>query len=80
MAILETWIKRQPNTDLFLTWVKYISALRRKMSQEDVATLRQEITSRAASIAEASGGMMGIGRTSPAEKATLKKIEEAFSG
>jgi hypothetical protein len=60
-------------------WQDYVRQLREKMSAEDVETLRCEIVDQAREVAHASAGLLGFGdRVSPAERAALAQLEQAF--
>lgn len=77
--LLEHWLKRRPAPELVAAWRDYIEQLRERMAAEDLETLRRDILDRAFQVARASGGLLGFGeRVSPAERAVLAELEQAF--
>jgi hypothetical protein len=51
-----------------------------KLSLKERVALKNELLGHARSIAEASGGLMGLGAISRDEKRILEKMEKAFGG
>lgn len=77
--LLEHWLKRRPAPELVAAWRAYMEQLRERMAAEDLETLRRDILDRAVEVARASGGLLGFGeRVSPAERAVLAELEQAF--
>jgi hypothetical protein len=61
------------------TWVEYIRELRGQLSEEEHKSLKASLLGRARSVAEASGGYLGLGlKVSKTETAVLKTLEDAF--
>ncbi len=77
--VLESWLTRQPKPKLLATWVEYIRELRGQLSEEEQKSLQTSLLGRARSVAEASGGYLGLGfKVSKTEAAVLTTLEEAF--
>ncbi len=77
--LLARWLCKRPGATLFELWKAYTASLCKSLSTSEVESLRYEILGHAIAIANASGGIMGIGKICAAEKAVLKEIEKAFT-
>jgi hypothetical protein len=78
--LFERWLAEPPPPSLLATWKEYIGMLSGSLSPEVRDALRQELLARAHGVAEAAGGILGIGRKiSPSEKRALKELEAAFA-
>lgn len=79
-TLLESWLKLKPPAALESAWSNYVKALVEGMKAEDKALLKNELLGKARSVAEASGGILGMGsKISKSEADALKKLEAAFS-
>jgi len=67
--LLRSWIEQRPGPALFYAWELHVSVVRRTPEQ------CEQILDRAGKIAQASGGLLGIGRVSGAESEVLEKIK-----
>lgn len=76
--ILREWLANKPPNDLIEAWIHYIQALCAKLTCEEKTALKNDLVGNARAVAEASGGILGIGAISKQEKATLEKLEKAF--
>jgi hypothetical protein len=77
--LLEGWLQEPPPPAVREAWVKYVQALIATLSEGDTALLKREVLGRARTVAEAAGGIMGIGaKVSKTEAAALKRLEDAF--
>jgi hypothetical protein len=76
--LLRGWLSRKPQTALLDAWSHYIADLCSKLSTAEKASLKSDLIGHARAVAEASGGILGIGAVSKEEKAMLKTLEEAF--
>lgn len=76
--LLESWLSKEMNPNLFLVWKNYIHALKLAMSESEFSALKKELFSRCKKVAKASGGFMGIGNISEEERDVLDKIEKSF--
>lgn len=77
-SILESWLVKRPSPQLLDAWINYIRGLREVMKHDELASLKNELMTRAQKVAEASGGVLGIGKISSEEKAVLEKMQAAF--
>lgn len=73
------WLAHRPPPELLAAWKEYITALSATLTPEAVQALKRDLLHRARSVAEASGGFLGIGRgPSASEAAILDELENAF--
>jgi hypothetical protein len=80
-ALLQGWLERRPDGRLFQTWGEYIVHLCAKLGEPEKQRLKAEILGRARSVAEATGGILGMGnKVSPEEAVILAELEKAFEG
>jgi len=77
--MLEVWLKEKPGSALMDAWRKYARAIYEELTEEERALMRISIVGRAREVAEAAGGLLGVGSISPKEKAVLKELEKVFS-
>lgn len=78
--VLEHWLKRRPGDEMLEAWKHYVAELRRNLDSEQSEQLRHELLDRAESVARAAGGFLGFGdKMSPAERAMLSELEQAFA-
>ncbi len=78
-ALLDGWLTTQPDSQVLSAWKDYVSALTRTMDAAAKDNLKQELLSRARSVAEAAGGFLGIGSISSEEEEKLQELARAFS-
>ncbi len=77
--MLEAWLSQRPHPDLLETWKAYVAALCQQLSAAEKQALRSDLLTRARTVAEATGGFLGLGRkVSAAEEALLGTLERAF--
>ena len=79
--LLERWMTIPPEPVLFETWVHYVRALSSQLEEPEKDRLRDELLRHARLIADASGGILGLGvgsRISRKEMTTLARLEKAF--
>jgi hypothetical protein len=69
---LADWLERQPSADVFARATRLISAMLASDAPRDLTA--EDLVKHCESIAAASGGMLGIGRVSAAERAMLEQI------
>ncbi|MCU0608375.1 MAG: hypothetical protein MUF22_01225 [Chitinispirillaceae bacterium] len=77
--ILREWLAIKPPAALLDAWVHYVGALCEKLGSREIDTLRSEIIGHAKAVAEAAGGVLGMGAISKEEKAVLALMEKAFA-
>jgi hypothetical protein len=75
---LSDWMTRQPSAHVFARATRLIRAILDTGTAGDVAPSADDIIKYSESIAAASGGILGIGKISPEERATLAKIVAAL--
>ena len=77
--LLEGWLQRQPPGSLIEAWKSYAAAISQSVGDEARAEIRRDVTHRARQIAEAAGGILGLGsKVSAKEERALSEIESAF--
>ncbi len=77
--LLEGWLKLKPAAALHSTWANYVKAMVEGMKPDDKTLLKNELLGKARAVAEASGGILGMGaKISKSEADALKKLEDAF--
>jgi hypothetical protein len=78
-TLIEGWLKNKPPANLHVAWYNYVRALVEKMGAEDKVMLKGELVGKARLVAEASGGILGMGsKVSKAEHQMLEKLAAAF--
>lgn len=77
--LLEGRLGEQPDPALFVTWKSYIRLLGKALDAHTMAILRGEVLAGARKVAEASGGILGLGsKVSKSELAVLDEMEQVF--
>ena len=78
-AIVEGWLTVRPPDRLVDAWHDYVEILRQVMDPADRDAFSESIMRRAREVAQAAGGVLGIGpKTSRQEQAALDRLERAF--
>lgn len=78
--LLEGWLAKRPPPELLAAWKGYIGAISATLGAEAKAALKLQLLGRARAVAEATGGILGIGqRISAAEETVLQDLGTAFS-
>ena len=78
--LLEGWLNQPPAPALFTAWQAYVKALVATLDVDAREALKVELLGRARAVAEAAGGVLGLGnRISRAEQARLTALEQAFA-
>lgn len=78
-AILQEWLKRQPDPSLMDAWQKYMQGLCEILSKEALMTLKTTIIEHANDVAKSSGGFLGLANPiSPAELRVLDSVAAFF--
>jgi hypothetical protein len=77
--MLVGWLGRKPDKKLISTWYDYVNALNASLSPEAKAELKEDLLDRARKVAEATGGLLGLGRRiSKEEQGVLDELARAF--
>jgi hypothetical protein len=76
--LLERWLVHRPSEGLLVAWQHYVEALCERLSEEDRKALKDELLRNVRAAAEASGGFLGLGKTSGQEKAVIARLEASF--
>ncbi|MDX7951900.1 hypothetical protein P7D22_12035 [Lichenihabitans sp. Uapishka_5] len=77
-VLLESWLVRRPDPELFERWKSFIVALCADMPPRAVEGLRADLLHRAHAVADAAGGILGFARVSAREREILIELEHAF--
>jgi hypothetical protein len=78
-GLLANWLAQRPEPKLLDAWQYYVRGLCRKMSEPERLGLKRDILERARAVATTSGGFLGVGKISDAEKDMLETIESTFT-
>jgi hypothetical protein len=76
--LLESWLLTKPQPELFEVWQRYVGEITTSLAEATRGELKTAALGRARAVAEAAGGLLGVGSISAAEKAMLAKLERAF--
>lgn len=77
--MLERWLEHRPDGRLLQAWGEYIVELCAALTPEEKHRLRDELLERARTIADQTGGFLGLGdRISAEEKVVLSELRKAF--
>ncbi|MDX2169538.1 MAG: hypothetical protein SF182_20890 [Deltaproteobacteria bacterium] len=77
--VLEEWLSHAPGEPGRAAWHAYVRELNRKLNRPERDKVRDELLRRARSVAEASGGILGLGKVSSNEQKVLDEIAQAFA-
>ncbi|MEK7474313.1 MAG: hypothetical protein AAB152_01650 [Candidatus Coatesbacteria bacterium] len=77
--MLESWLSRRPPAALLEAWAHYVKGLCELLGDGERAGLRKDLLQRARTVAEASGGFLGLtSGISESEKKVLASLESSF--
>lgn len=77
--LLETWLSRRPERELFDSWKQYVRGIWETFTDEERQRMRERTLDWALAVAEASGGFLGvISKVSPAERVVIKELEKVL--
>lgn len=78
--LLEGWLEDQPDEELYTAWCDYVSAITQTQDGPSKNAFKNAVLGRARDVAQAAGGILGLGeKVSASEEAVLKKLEQAFN-
>ena len=76
--LLSSLLGTKPENQLFTSWNVYVEGLCNELSANQIVDLKNDVLARAKAVAEASGGILGVGKVSKSEKLALEKLEAPF--
>jgi tellurite resistance protein len=77
--LLETWLSRRPERELFDSWKQYVRDIWETFTDEERQRMRERTLDWALAVAEASGGFLGvISKVSPSERVVIKELENVL--
>ncbi len=77
--LLNQWLAKKPNEELFTAWEAYIKSLASQLNDEQNRLLKNQIVGFAKMVAASAGGILGFGKVSAGEEKVLARIETAFA-
>jgi len=78
--LLEHWLNERPDRQMLEAWEHYVQGLCKQLTPEEVAKLKSDTLTLAHKVAEAAGGLLGLGsKISKAERALIDELERAFA-
>jgi hypothetical protein len=75
---LESWLDQRPDAELKEAWVLYVKELTKSLSTVDKEIMKSGLLERARQVAQAAGGLLGLGAISANEQAVLDDLATAF--
>jgi hypothetical protein len=79
LELVGHWLEVKPKANLLEAWLTYSRALAAELTPEQRHHLRDDLLDHARQVAQASGGLLGVGAISAAEKAVLDKLTAAWA-
>jgi hypothetical protein len=77
--LLESWLEHRPDGRLLEVWGAFIIGLCAELGEIERESLKNQILGRARSVAEATGGFLGLGsKVSAEEEVILAELTKAF--
>lgn len=76
--LLEKWMTDEPNQTLADAWQAYIAELKKTLSDDGYEALKKDLLKRAEQVAEAAGGLLGLGTVSASERKAIDSLRESF--
>lgn len=76
--LLRSWLESKPSDDLRAGWKDYVAGLKGTLSDTAFRSVHAGVMGRAKKVAEAAGGLLGIGAVAPLERKALADLESAF--
>lgn len=77
--LLSDWLLTRPTPALWKTWQQYVRTVHGSLDAASQQTLRTTIFKQSLAVAQASGGLLGIGKVSPEEQQVLEDIERTLA-
>ncbi|MCO8121893.1 hypothetical protein NHH03_09110 [Stieleria sp. TO1_6] len=76
--LLQQWLQTRPSPDLWTAWKEYAGSLHQSMPTGTDDKFAQGLLEQAIAVAEASGGVLGVGKTSPAEQRVIDELRDVL--
>lgn len=77
--LLEKWLTTKPSVGIVAAWKEYVKALAKSWGRDKTRHIREAIIGRATGVAQAAGGMLGLGnKVSQKEQAVLDELDSSF--
>lgn len=77
--LFQGWLASAPGDDLVPAWKSFVAAASQGMGDAAAKSFHADVIGRARKVAQAAGGVLGVGSISAAEKQVLDDLESAFS-
>ena len=78
--MMKHWLNSKPDTKLGATWIHYIQTIFDDLEDNARQALVSDFDRRTRAIAKSSGGALGLGKISNAEKSEIADLRQAFVG
>ena len=79
--VLKGWLENKPALGAIVAWKDYVRAICATLEPATVFALKQRVIGRAEKVAQAAGGILGLGnKVSAAEQKCLDDLAKAFDG
>lgn len=76
--LLASWLEHLPPPELFAAWRSYIEAVLEPLTPGEREELRVGLVERARRVAEAAGGILGVGAISGSERLVLARLDDVL--
>jgi hypothetical protein len=77
--MLAGWLQHRPRPEMLELWGDYVRAIVSRLAEDERTGMRDRMLARARGIAEAAGGILGLGRkVSPEEEVVLATLARAY--
>ena len=77
--LLETWLSKRPDEELFESWKRYVRGIWETFTDEERRRMRQKTLDWALAVAESAGGFLGLtSKVSASERAVIKELENVL--
>jgi hypothetical protein len=77
--LIESWLTRAPDPKLLQAWKEYTVGIAASMTPEQRQQLKHDLLDRARAVAQAAGGLLGMGAITKAERLVIEEMEKAFA-
>lgn len=77
-SLLENWLTEKPDASLTAAWREYVAALCSHIDPRAREALKGDVMRQCREVAEAAGGILGIGSISAVERQKMAELETAF--